>query len=259
MLLFTLYGVSGIAAAYLFSFLFENHSSAQNHDARQLPLWLRPRHHNVRPKIVDSTKAIAKVLVFFFRIVPAYCLGEGILALAAVLVSDQTGKKVDVWDMDQLGWDLVYMGTEAVVFTLATLLVDHPGRQLRRQQMFFDATAVPELPADEDEDVRRERREVSSAQADRQTDVVTVTNLRKVYGNGKVAGQNITFGVKRGEVFGFLGTNGAGKTTTMSVLTGEFLPSMGTCRVGGHDVVADAGLARQMMGYCPQFDALLDR
>jgi ABC-type multidrug transport system ATPase subunit len=70
--------------------------------------------------------------------------------------------------------------------------------------------------------------------------------------------KNLTFGVKKAEVFGFLGTNGAGKTTTMSVLTGEFLPTMGHCTVGGFDVVSESEAAKQVIGYCPQFDALLD-
>jgi len=64
--------------------------------------------------------------------------------------------------------------------------------------------------------------------------------------------------VKTNEIFGFLGTNGAGKTTTMSVLSGEFLPTRGRGLIAGFDVVHDRDRARQNLGYCPQFDALLD-
>jgi len=93
----------------------------------------------------------------------------------------------------------------------------------------------------------------------RKGDQLTVQHLRKVYGNGgKVAIRDLTFGVKKGEIFGFLGTNGAGKTTTVSVLSGEFLPTAGRAFIGNYDVVLKRDEARQNLGYCPQFDALLE-
>ena len=70
--------------------------------------------------------------------------------------------------------------------------------------------------------------------------------------------KNLSFGVHKAEVFGFLGTNGAGKTTTMSVLTGEFLPTHGHGVIAGHDIVAERSAALAKLGYCPQFDALID-
>ena len=70
--------------------------------------------------------------------------------------------------------------------------------------------------------------------------------------------KDVTFLAKRGEVFGFLGTNGAGKTTTMSILCGEQLPTHGRGVINGFDVVDNSLDAQRNLGYCPQFDALLD-
>jgi ABC-type multidrug transport system ATPase subunit len=263
--LFLLYGLSAIAAAYTVSFFFENHSSAQT--IVMLGNFLCGFVLVITMfilKQLSSTKDVAKILVFVFRVVPAYCLGEGILALATAPLSRMVNVPVSVFSMDQAGWGMVYMAVECVVFSLITLLVDHPGRQLRRQQLFFDRDAVPSPIEDEDVDVKRERAIVEQHNdPTRSADVVQVVHLRKVYPGGfntpdKVAVQNLSFGVQKGEVFGFLGTNGAGKTTTMSVLTGEFLPSMGHATVDGFDVVADAASARRVIGYCPQFDALID-
>src|ERR1700752_5202295 len=63
---------------------------------------------------------------------------------------------------------------------------------------------------------------------------------------------HITFDVKAGEVFGFLGANGAGKTTAMRMLIGLLQPSGGTARVAGHDTASDAESVKRSIGYMSQ-------
>jgi ATP-binding cassette, subfamily A (ABC1), member 3 len=256
--LFILYGLSGIVWAYLFSFLFDNHGSAQN--LTMLSNFLAGFVLVIAMYILrslDSTEGFADIFVYICRLIPAFCLGDGILALANSN-SLPGAATADMWAMDKLGWNILFMAVEVVLFAGATLLWDHPQRQLKKQQLMFDRNAVAPLVAGEDDDVKRERADVEGNVPARQSDVVKVRKLRKVYDNGKVAVQNVTFGVKSGEVFGFLGTNGAGKTTTMSILTSEFLPTMGHCSIGGFDVVEQAAEAQRILGFCPQFDALHD-
>jgi len=63
-----------------------------------------------------------------------------------------------------------------------------------------------------------------------------------------------------GECFGLLGVNGAGKTTTFSMLTGDATISSGDAFLGGTSVARGAAGARQhLVGYCPQFHALIDQ
>ncbi len=62
----------------------------------------------------------------------------------------------------------------------------------------------------------------------------------------------ISFTVHRGEVVGFLGPNGAGKTTTMRMITGYLLPTAGTARVMGHDVVEEPIAVKRRLGYLPE-------
>jgi ABC-type multidrug transport system ATPase subunit len=93
---------------------------------------------------------------------------------------------------------------------------------------------------------------------------LTAVHLRKVYsGSGtgalpKVAVADLSFRVRPGEVFGLLGANGAGKTTTLSMLVAETTPSAGTAVVYGRDITAARRSALDIMGYCPQHDALFD-
>jgi ABC-2 type transport system ATP-binding protein len=73
--------------------------------------------------------------------------------------------------------------------------------------------------------------------------------LRKVFGE-KVAVEDLTLEVRRGEVFGFLGPNGAGKTTSVKMLLGLVSPTAGEARVMGYPL--DEPAARKKVGFLPE-------
>src|SRR5690349_22536496 len=81
--------------------------------------------------------------------------------------------------------------------------------------------------------------------------MIKVENLTKAFG-AKVAVNNLSFTVERGEVLGFLGPNGAGKSTTMRMVTGYIPPTAGKITVGGHDMAVNPIPAKQMIGYLPE-------
>ena len=62
----------------------------------------------------------------------------------------------------------------------------------------------------------------------------------------------ISFDVRAGEVFGFLGANGAGKTTAIRMLTGLLLPTSGQATVAGHDVYTESEAIKRHIGYMSQ-------
>lgn len=74
----------------------------------------------------------------------------------------------------------------------------------------------------------------------------------------KVAVDNLSFGVNKGEVFGLLGVNGAGKTTTFKMLAGEIVSTSGESYFTGMKISENLSEVRKSLGYCPQFDALIE-
>merc|ERR1712107_446766 len=108
----------------------------------------------------------------------------------------------------------------------------------------------------EDEMVIEERHRVADLNPSEQ--LVWVKNLRKVYNSRLHAVRGISFAAATGQVLGLLGVNGAGKTTTFKMLCGQVEPSDGEVRIKGLDVSTHVHEVRKIIGYCPQFNALLD-
>jgi len=81
--------------------------------------------------------------------------------------------------------------------------------------------------------------------------MIKVENLVKAFGP-KLAVNDVSFTVERGEVLGFLGPNGAGKSTTMRMITGFIPPTSGRITIGGYDVLEDPLPAKRLIGYLPE-------
>ena len=81
--------------------------------------------------------------------------------------------------------------------------------------------------------------------------VIEVSDLTKMFGNF-TAVDHITFDVREGEIFGFLGANGAGKTTAMQMLCGISMPTAGKGSVAGYDIIKENERIKRNIGYMSQ-------
>lgn len=86
---------------------------------------------------------------------------------------------------------------------------------------------------------------------------IEVRNLTKKFGDF-VAVDNISFQVKRGEIFGFLGANGAGKTTAIRMLCSLLMPTSGSAQIAGYDLATESKLIKKSIGYMSQKFSLYD-
>jgi ABC-2 type transport system ATP-binding protein len=86
---------------------------------------------------------------------------------------------------------------------------------------------------------------------------IKAEKLSKNFGSFKAVDE-ISFDVKKGEVFGFLGANGAGKTTAMKMLIGISTPSSGKASIAGYDIYNETEKIKRNIGYMSQKFSLYD-
>jgi ATP-binding cassette, subfamily A (ABC1), member 3 len=150
----------------------------------------------------------------------------------------------------QYGGPILYLILQ-IILLFSILLWYDSGSILAWYRRFRKA---PPSPTDEgvvsDEEIAEELVRVSSS-----NDGLRVLNLTKSFGQ-LTAVENMTFGIKRGEVFALLGPNGAGKSTTISLIRGDIQPSKngGNIFVENIEINRHRAEARSHLGVCPQYD-----
>jgi len=270
-LLFALYGVSVAAFTYCLSYCFRSHATAQIVVLVLNLLCMILLIASFIMQQIDNTCAADRALRYVYRLLPGYSLGNGLLQLSLMqqlgfLNTDCSRGSAGYnpldaptftpFSSDVAGAPIAYMAVESVVYFAIAIAIDVMLSFPSIRKSIWSDKDKPLETFEEDEDVRAERTRVESGRAEK--DVIVLDGLRKVYGGDKTAVKQLGFGIGGGQIFGFLGCNGAGKTTTMKILTGDIIPTRGTARLAGLDVLSHQLECRRMLGYCPQFDALLD-
>ncbi|VTJ52463.1 Hypothetical predicted protein, partial [Marmota monax] len=112
----------------------------------------------------------------------------------------------------------------------------------------------------DDEDVQNERQRIVEQPLESLNSTVVIKELTKIYFQCPpiLAVRNISVAIQEEECFGLLGLNGAGKTSTFQILTGEHTATSGDVFIKGFSITKNILKVRSKIGYCPQFDALLD-
>nr|XP_018668972.1 ATP-binding cassette sub-family A member 3-like isoform X3 [Ciona intestinalis] len=230
----------------------------------------------------------ANILDWVFLLMPQYCLGQGLADLYAndqmvnICTSDpfleiycrEMGFDFQTnflaWNQYGVGRFATFLGSQGVVFFIILFMVefDVVQRAWNSFKIRHNSTQKPMMAALsallEDDDVAEERDRINNTDLPNLvvTDRLIIKNLRKVYKSGStshVAVDQLCVGIPEAECFGLLGINGAGKTTTFKMITGDYRPTSGSAFLDGYDVRTQLRMAQQRMGYCPQFDALIEQ
>ncbi|CAL8274752.1 unnamed protein product [Lota lota] len=288
LLVLLLYGWAVVPLMYLLSFLFSTAATAYTrltifNIISGTATFLAVNIMNIPElQLQDLSHLLDKVFLVF----PNYCLGmsfsqfyqnyelitfcksnpvaEAICAIYNITYQENYFSMSD----PGVGRYLVAFSLQGVVFIALLFIVELQwARTLRRlfqslcrrrnKVLLEDGVLHPE-----DRDVADERKRVLDCQPVIESMVgspLVLQELTKVYGaEGLLAVDRLSLAVGKGECFGLLGFNGAGKTTTFKMLTGDESVTAGDAYIDGYSVLRDIKKVQQRIGYCPQFDALLD-
>ncbi|KAF0697422.1 Aste57867_11902 [Aphanomyces stellatus] len=260
--LLVLMGLSLISFCYCLSYLFLDSSSSQTFTIMiNVVLGVVLMTVSVVLDVVPSTTELNKSLKFVWRLSPLFNVGNGLNSLAIFTIRATFGRDgytrgLSAFDTKVVGWEVTYLAVESIVFPVIAIGIDYLLSFPKIKAAVMKDPNVVDAPYDVDVDVQAEETRIANGAADR--DAIVMKNLRKVYKGGKVGIIQMSLALPKGECFGYLGINGAGKTSTMKILTGDVLPSRGTAQLGGLDILSHQIEVRRLIGYCPQFDALID-
>ncbi|NWT69367.1 ABCA3 protein, partial [Prunella himalayana] len=290
MLIFLLYGWAIIPLMYLLSFFFSVAATAYTrltifNILSGTATFLAVTIMSI-PELglVDLSKTLDKV----FLVLPNYCLGQCISdfyqnyefiqfctsSVEAIFICKAFNISYQMnyfsWETPGIGQYLTSLAIQGFSFLFLLFLIETNLlwrlRTLvcgicRRRKWVALLNRVSVLP--EDRDVADERKKVLESPPELLSSLsspLVIKELTKVYDSREslLAVDRISLAVSKGECFGLLGFNGAGKTTTFKMLTGDESITSGDAFVDGHSILANIKKVQQRIGYCPQFDALLE-
>ncbi|KAF0719879.1 hypothetical protein AaE_010398 [Aphanomyces astaci] len=257
--IFVLFGLAIIPFTYCLSYVFKNHATSQNYTLLiNILIGLVLMIASFVMNLFDSTKTANESLIYIWRLSPLFCLSNGLLKLClhSLLGLFTTSGAVSAFSDDIMGLEIKYLAVLSVAYFICAAGIDFALSFPKIKAIFVRDPKLPHVAHEEDKDVADEAKRVLDGRADK--DMIVIKKLKKVYQGNKIAVRDLSFGLPKGECFGYLGINGAGKTTTMKMLTGDILPSSGRATLGGFDILTQQLQVRRLVGYCPQFDALFD-
>lgn len=154
----------------------------------------------------------------------------------------------------QYGSPILYLVVQCFILFGLLLWFDSGSVGSSLRGLFRKDEVAPQEDQSDEEVVNELTRVTSSGTHE---DGLRVMHLTKAF-KDNIAVDNMTFGIKRGEVFALLGPNGAGKSTTISLIRGDIKPSRngGDVFIEEESVTKNLPAARANLGVCPQIDAV---
>ncbi|XP_072125690.1 phospholipid-transporting ATPase ABCA3 [Mobula birostris] len=288
LLLLVLHGWSIIPLMYLTHYLFTGTATA--YTTVTIANILSGTASFVAVTIMDIPElglmSLSKVLDSVFLVLPNYCLGHGLsefyqnYLLIGVCTSSPVAQYLCetfniTYQMNYFSWEhpgigriIAALAIQGVAFVALLFLVEFSVFRMLSsciRRTFWRKKLAPIIDAMaphtvEDDDVMVERMKIEESPTIQLDKPLVLKELSKVYPGKEstIAVNRISLAVSRGECFGLLGLNGAGKTTTFKILTGDVNVSGGDAFIEGRSILNGKKEVWQKIGYCPQFDGLLE-
>lgn len=162
------------------------------------------------------------------------------------------------WEGPGIGRNVVFSILVGAVLLAILIIIEYRLPQKIMYKFSKNTIKHPTGEEDDDLDVANEKQLIRNAsKATLANYSLVLKDMTKCY-RSLLAVDRLNVGVRSGECFGLLGINGAGKTSTFKMLTGDENITFGEAFVNGLSLKTDMKRVHKFIGYCPQFDALLD-
>ena len=275
-ILYLLYGPAMISFTYLLSYMFISEDIGQIVTLLiNLIMGVLAGTSIIIMRLNKDLKDISKIIIYIFRLIPSFCFCFGYNQLTRAIDLFNIDLKIktkinligvfsyfsldfhdekDILLLDYIGADCVYLAVEAVGFLLILIIIEN----ISNITSFF----VKKAHCENENEININLN--NGYNTDENEYSISVKNLVKIYydncfcRNPVNALRNISFNLNYGEVFGFIGVNGAGKTTTFKCLANEIFPNSGNIYINNLEITKHFNTIRNLIGYCPQYDAIFD-
>lgn len=221
---------------------------------------------------------VADILDWIFMLIPHYSVSTSIHHLYNIYAMAQICKLIPKnaytckinplccgdeqeyygWEDPGIGRNMIFFaGVSILLFTLL-IMIEYRIPQRIIYELHGRNVRAPLDNSQEDDDVANEKHKIDNmSPSEINAHSLLLKNFSKYYGKF-LAVNKLSVGIKRAECFGLLGINGAGKTSTFKMLTGDEKISYGDAWINGISLKKNMKEVHRIIGYCPQFDALLD-
>ncbi|CAO1386925.1 unnamed protein product [Diamesa serratosioi] len=254
-----IYALSMLPFIYFFSYAFTKYSTGESM-VPMLGFLLAIIYAILQVTMILSTTDLYINLAKTF-----YCIGFLIPPFSLIdifykIISSGMDSNIDIYEFNKTGiaWNILMLVISAIMYLIICVAKDYHLFETIIYKFLNKMRRLPSVKDSVDLDVKAEADKINSLTDNEVLQgKLVLKKLSKFYGNTLAVNQ-LCLGVEGSECFGLLGINGAGKTSVFKMLTGDENISGGNAWVEGFSIKEQLNRVHQRIGYCPQFDALLD-
>ena len=278
-ILYILYGPAMISFTYCLSYFIDNEGHGQT-----ISLLVNLLFGTLGSSAIlilrtnEDAKSIGKILSFFFRIIPSFCMSYGyneLISKNSLFIIDNHIDEINnpEYIMNYIKYDIIFLAIEIVIYTLILIILE------QKDYLFWKFFGKKEILNDNDDEKDdnsdKNKKNNEEIQGYEPFNVPKAKSLPLVSVKKKIMQfrlncfklckkktkqilDDLTFNVENGECFGLIGTNGAGKTTCFRCLCKEIKPDNLLIKINNINIFDYSSNEKPSIGYCPQFDSIFE-
>ena len=277
-ILYILYGPAMISFTYCLSYFIDNEGYGQT-----ISLLINLLFGTLGSSTIlilrtnEDAKSIGKILSYFFRIIPSFCMSYGyneLISKNSLFAIDNHIDEIDnpEYIFNYIKDDIIFLVIEIVIYTFVLTILEEKDFLIwkffgKRENDDYKDGIEPKINNQNNKELPFY--DPLKGPKTKSSLLVSVKEIKKIMQfrlncfklckkKTKLILDDLSFDVEKGECFGLIGTNGAGKTTCFRCLCKEIKPDNGLIKINDINMFDYSSREKPSIGYCPQFDALFE-